>query len=158
MKPTVDSGYSHTQHGTVCLFLYGLAVALLIGAWATQTQQTVFLAFAVGGSAVALIAPAFHHLTVEDCGDALAVYFGPLSLPMFSTSIPYHDIVSVEVGRTLPIEGVGIHRSPRGGWVWNIKGRDCVVVQRRNGVIRIGTDDADNLARFLAAKIGQQAL
>jgi hypothetical protein len=45
----------------------------------------------------------------------------------------------------------------RGGWVWNIWGRDCVVVHWRNGgVFQIGTDDAENLARFLAGKISQR--
>jgi len=148
-----DPGYVHTQKGTVCLFLYGLAIALLIGAWATQGQQTVFLALTVSGIAAALITPAFHHLTVEDAGDALAIHFGPLPLPMFRMIIPYHDILRVEVGETLRSEGLGIHRSPRGGWVWNISGRDCVVVHRQNGVLRIGTDDAANLARFLEGRI-----
>ena len=103
----------------------------------------------------ALLAPAFHHLTVEDAGHMLLVRFGPLPLPMFRTAIPYDDIQSVEVGRTLFVEGWGIHLSPRGGWVWNIWGRDCVVVHRRNGVVRIGTDDADRLARFLDGKIAR---
>lgn len=44
--------------------------------------------------------------------------------------------------------------SIRGGWVWNLWGRDCVVVHLKNGgVLRIGTDDAENLARFLEGKV-----
>jgi hypothetical protein len=37
------------------------------------------------------------------------------------------DIGSVEIGRTLHLDGWGIHMSVRGGWVWNLWGRDCVV-------------------------------
>ena len=42
--------------------------------------------------------------------------------------------------------------SLRGGWVWNIWGRDCVVI-RHSGILRVGTDDAHNLAEFLKGKI-----
>lgn len=156
MTPTADRGYLHTQTAPLCLILYGLAVALLIGAWFTQEQQTVFVALLVGGIVTALLAPAFHHLTVEDNGDALLVRFGPLPLPMFRMSVPYDDIESVKVGRTLVLDGLGIHRSARGGWVWNIWGRDCVVIHRQKGVLRIGTDDAANLARFIEGKIAEQ--
>lgn len=130
-------GYSHTQKGTICLYLYGLAVVLLIAAWPAQGHETVFLALFVSGITLALITPAFHHLIVEDAGDALAVRFGPLPLPKCRMTIPYDDIVRVEVDQTLRSEGVGIHRSPRGGWVWNIRIGDCVVVHRRNDVLRI---------------------
>lgn len=148
--------YSHTQKAPLCLFVYGTAVALLLGAWLAQGQQTVFVALVVGGTVTALLAPAFHHLAVEDQEEALAVRFGPLPLPMFRMMIAYPDIKAVEVGRTLFVEGWGIHLSPRGGWVWNIWGRDCVVVHRHKGVLRIGTDDAPNLARFLEGKIARQ--
>ena len=43
-------GYVHTQKAPLCLFVYGTAAALLIGAWATQGQPTVFLALTVEGS------------------------------------------------------------------------------------------------------------
>jgi hypothetical protein len=150
---TAAPGYSHTQKAP-CLFVYGTALLLLIGAWFTQDQPTVALALTVGGIVTAVLATAFHHLTVVNLGEAMSVRFGPL--PMFRMTIPYNDITSVEVGRTLILDGWGIHYSVRGGWVWNVWGRDCVVVHRRNGVVRIGTDDAPNLARFLEGKIAEQ--
>jgi hypothetical protein len=71
--------------------------------------------------------------------------------------VRYADIEKVEVGRTLILDGWGIHLSFRGGWIWNIWGRDCVVVHWRNGgMFQIGTDDAENLARFLEGKISKQ--
>jgi hypothetical protein len=95
---------------------------------------------------------AFHHLTVVDEGDWLALRFGPLSV--FQRKVRYADIECVEIGRTLFLDGWGIHYSVRGGWVWNLWGRDCVVVHwKQGGELRIGTDDAENLAAFLQARI-----
>ena len=87
----------------------------------------------------------------------LAIRFGPV--PLFRRTVRYADIEKVEVGRTLILDGWGIHYSIRGGWVWNLWGRDCVVVHLKNGgVLRIGTDDAENLACFLEGKISQQGM
>lgn len=105
---------------------------------------------------IALLAPAFHHLTVVDQGERLAIRFGPV--PLFRRTVQYADIEKVEVGRTLFLDGWGIHYSIRGGWVWNLWGRDCVVVHFKNGgVLRIGTDDAPGLSRFLEGKLGQES-
>jgi len=40
--------------------------------------------------------------------------------------------------------------------MWNLWGRDCVVLHLKKGVLRVGTDDAENLARFLEGKITAQ--
>jgi hypothetical protein len=100
------------------------------------------------------VAPAFHHLTVVDVGIGVLIQFGPL--PLFRRTLRYEDIQKVEVRRTLLLDGWGIHPSFRRGWVWNLWGRDCVVVHRRKGVLRIGTDDAKNLAHFLEDKVARQ--
>jgi hypothetical protein len=151
---TTDIGYSHTQKAPLCLILYGSALACVALAWLVGETPGIFIAGGVG-LLVALLAPAFHHLSVVDQGDVLAIRFGPV--PLFRRIVRYADIESVEVGRTLLLDGWGIHYSIRGGWVWNLWGRDCVVVHLKNGgVLRIGTDDAENLACFLEGKIAQQ--
>jgi hypothetical protein len=99
-----------------------------------------------------VVAASFHHLTVEDRGDGLAIRFGPV--PLFCKTVAYNEIKSVETGRTLLLDGWGIHMSIRGGWVWNIWGRDCVVLHLKKGTLRIGTDDAENLAGFIEQRIG----
>ena len=150
---TTNPGYSHTQQAPLCLILYGSALLCFALAWMVGSAPGLYIAVTVG-LLIALLAPAFHHLTVEDQGDRLAVRFGPL--PLFRRSVLYADIETVEVGRTLLLDGWGIHYSLRGGWVWNLWGRGCVVLHLKNGgVLRIGTDDAANLARFLEGKIGQ---
>ena len=142
--------YSHTQTAPLCLILYASALFCLAVGLTIGETPGVYLAVAVGG-VLALLGTAIHHLTVEDRGDRLAVRFGPL--PLMRTAVNYADIGKVEVGRTLLLDGWGVHYSVRGGWVWNLWGRACVVVRLRNGgTLRIGTDDAENLARFLESK------
>jgi hypothetical protein len=152
---TEAPGYSHTQKAPLSLFVYGAAIALFVGAWIARSEFPVPLILAGSGAAMCLLALAFHHLTVVDRGELLAIRFGPL--PLFRRTVRYADIASVEVGRTLILEGWGIHYSIRGGWVWNLWGRRCVVVLLKNGgVLRVGTDDADNLAHFLEAQIAHE--
>jgi hypothetical protein len=153
---TTDLGYCHTQKAPLCLILYASAALCLALAWAVGSPPGNFIAVAVG-AVIVLLAPAFHHLAVVDRGDRLAICFGPV--PLFRRTVRYADIESVEVGRTLILDGWGIHYSIRGGWVWNPWGRDCAVVHLKNGgILRIGTDDAPNLACFLEGKIARQGI
>jgi hypothetical protein len=145
-------GYSHTQTAPLCLLIYALATVFLALGWFVQDAPPIPWLFPPIGLLMLVIAASFHHLTVEDQGDVLSVRFGPI--PLFRKTVQYSDIVSAEVGRTLLLDGLGIHMSIRGGWVWNIWGRDCVVVHFRNGgTLRIGTDDAEILAGFLQSRV-----
>jgi hypothetical protein len=140
--------------GPLCLILYGSALACFVLAWTVGSAPGNRIAVTVG-LLIALLAPAFHYLAVVDEGDRLAIRFGPL--PLFRRTVSYDDIERVEVGRTLLLDGWGIHYSVRGGWVWNLWGRDCVVVRLKSGaVLRVGTDDAPNLARFLEGEVTRQ--
>ena len=151
---TTDStGYSHTQKAPLCLILYGSALACIALAWIVGETPGIYIAGGVS-LLIALLAPAFHHLTVQDQGEVLGIRFGPI--PLFRRTIRYADIQKVEVGRTLILDGWGIHMSIRGGWVWNLWGRDCVVVYLKKGVLRIGTDDAKTLAGFLEVKMSEK--
>ena len=143
--------YSHTQHAPLCLILYGSAVVCI--AVALTTDDVVGTAIGIGvGLFIGLLAPTFHHLTVKDQGEFLDVHFGPV--PLCRKAVRYSEIEDVEVGRTLILDGWGIHMSVRGGWVWNLWGRDCVVVHFKNGgTLRIGTDDAEHLASFLRSRL-----
>jgi hypothetical protein len=155
---TEGSGYWHTQKAPLCLVLCGSALACFVLAGVLPPIPGVpgtIIAAAVG-LLFAMLAPAFHHLTVKDEGDRLTIRFGPLLL--FRRTVQYADIERVEVGRTPLLDGCGgIHYSIRGGWVWNLWGRDCIVVHlKKGGVLRIGTDDSLNLASLVEPKIAQQ--
>ncbi|MEY3458779.1 MAG: hypothetical protein RL215_1936, partial [Planctomycetota bacterium] len=149
---TTTFGYSHTQKAPLCLLVYALAAVFLALGWFVRDAPPIPWLFPPIGLLMLVIAASFHHLTVEDQGDVLSVRFGPI--PLFRTTVKYSDIVSAAVGRTLLLDGWGIHMSVRGGWVWNLWGRDCVVVGfRTSGTLRIGTDDAENLAAFLRSRM-----
>ncbi len=148
-----EHGYEHTQRAPLYLVLYALAFLMLFFAIAFRSDPMVPLVFPWVGLMVLLLAASFHYLRVRDLGESLSIGFGPI--PLFRRTIRYADIVRVETGRTLLLDGWGIHLSIRGGWVWNIWGRSCVVVHFQKGVLRIGSDDAENLCRFLQSRIGQ---
>lgn len=143
--------YHHTQRAPLCLLLYAIAFVMFVVAWVLDDVPPFPYLYPPLGVLILILAASFHYLTVEDLGDRLAIGFGPIRL--FRRSVKYNDVQSVEVGRTTIFDGWGIHLSLRGGWVWNLWGRDCVVVRFKNGgTLRIGTDDAENLARFLDTK------
>ena len=93
----------------------------------------------------------FRSLTVADDGDRLTIRFGPV--PLFRTSIPYADMTGVEAGKSTVIDGWGIHYVPGRGWTYNLWGFGCVVVYRGKTIIRIGSDDVENLVDFLNRRI-----
>ena len=142
--------YWHRQHAPWSWLLYVIAAIVAVSAVLAGGAPAGWIAL-TAGLFTGLLASSFHHLTVEDRGTQLSVKFGPT--PLFSLSIPYSDIVSVEVGRTTLLDGWGIHYSLRGGWVWNVWGRDCVVIHRHRSTLRVGSDDAENLLAFIRSRI-----
>jgi len=144
-------GYDHIQRAPMCLVLYALAMVMFFVAWNGRSDPMIPYFFPWIGILVLLLAASFHHLRVKDLGERLSIGFGPI--PLFRRTVSYVDIARVETGRTLLLDGWGIHMSIRGGWVWNLWGRSCVVVHLKGGVLRIGSDDAENLCRFLESRI-----
>lgn len=142
--------YRHTQKAPLGLMVYAVAIGMFLGAWFTDLQSVSLILMFVG-ALILILGAAFQQLTVEDEADQIAIRFGPF--PLFRKSVRYEDITDVEVGRTTLIEGWGIHMSPRGGLVWNLWGRDCVVLTLQNSVLRVGTDDAENLASFVNSRL-----
>jgi hypothetical protein len=149
------ASYRHTQAGPLCWLLYALGGATLAFAWLSRADLS--LAAILLGSALLmlLLASSFHHLRVEDRGEYLEVAFGPL--PLFRRTVPYANIRSAEPNQTTLLDGLGVHFSLRGGWCWNIWGRDCVLVRLDRSVLRIGTDDPQGLANFLNGKLTDRA-
>jgi hypothetical protein len=133
------------------LLLYAFGAALLTASWFMRPEPVLNIVFSVAGCFMLLLGASFHHLTVEDEGNQLAIRFGPF--PLFRKRIWYDDIREVETGRTTFLDGWGIHWSPWGGLVWNIWGDDCVVLRLKRSTIRVGTDDPDGLVAFLRGRI-----
>jgi hypothetical protein len=153
MTAAISPSYRHTQKGPWWLLLDSAGLLMLVVAWITwrwPTEPIVPVILLASGTMMLLLGACFQDLTVADEGDRLAVRFGPV--PLFARRIRYGDMHGVEPGRTTALDGWGVHYRPGGGWVWNIWGRDCVVI-RHGGTTYVGTDDLENLLRFLQTKL-----
>jgi hypothetical protein len=147
-------GYRHTQQAPLHLILYALAAMLAVVGWLCRDQPPVMFTQWAVAAVVLSVAFMFRHLTVCDEGDCLAVCFGPL--PVFRRRVPYADVTSVEPSRSTLIDGWGVHWIPGRGTTYNLWGFGCVEVVVRGKVLRIGTDDVENLAAFLQSKLRQR--
>ena len=65
-----------------------------------------------------------------------------------------YDVTGIEIGHTRIIDGWGIHYFPGRGWTYNIWGFDCVKLTLGRKIIRVGTDDAEGLAKVIREKTG----
>ena len=143
--------YEHTQHAPLHLLLHVLGAGTLIGGWAGFDETPFVTAILVPvGILFSLLGLMFAHLSVFDEGESLAVKFGPLRL--FGTRVQYAEISSVQAARSKLIDGWGIHKIPGRGWTFNLWGYDCVELIVNGRLLRIGTDDVENLLQFLQSR------
>lgn len=135
------------------MLLQAIAVLLFILAWLVSGQEPPAAATVLATVATFLLGLGFMfgHLHVADTGDRLSVRFGPL--PVFGTMIDYSRITSARRARSHWIDGWGVHWVPNRGWTFNLWGFDCVEIEHKGKVMRIGTDDAANLEQFLRSKM-----
>ena len=143
--------YSKTQKGPIQYLLYGVVAVLLPLAWLNRGEPAVVLVLAGVAVAMILAGLAFGTMTVRDEGDRLAIRYGPL--PIFRRQIPYAAITAVEPGRTSVIDGWGIHYIPFRGMTYNLWGFGCAKLTLGRRVIRIGSEDIDNLVSFIRSRI-----
>ena len=145
------TSYSHTQRGRIHLLLHCLAVLYLAIALMVPQILPLQVIFWSCSAVCALLGFCFESLTVTDCGDKLLVAFG--RLPVFHTSITYSEVTAVTVTQTRFLDGLGIHWMPGRGWTYNIRFGTCIEVQRGNRRIRVGSDDAENLAELIRERM-----
>jgi hypothetical protein len=139
------SGYRHTQTAPRWTLAVVLALALLALSFASN--QIFLTTLIVVAAVFLLLAACFQSLTVEDEGDQLALRYGPL--PLIRKRFAYADMSDIAAARSKAIDGWGIHLLPGRGWTYNLWGYGCVELLYRGEKLRIGTDDAENLCRFL---------
>jgi hypothetical protein len=148
--------YRHTQQGPWYLLLLAIAILQFTLAFMMRNESPplawLFLCVAI---LMLTLMISFFHLTTEDRGTYLSIRFGPL--PLFRKQIPYSEIVSTEISKTSFLDGWGIHYSIRGGWVWNIWGFRCVLIQQPKQKLWIGTDQPERLNEMLLSKIAIQS-
>jgi hypothetical protein len=147
--------YEHTQDGPLYLLICAMASVFLVTAWSFRQQRELAWFMAAAGAMMVLLGGAFRTLSVRDLGDRLLIAFGPI--PLFWRTIAYADMARVERTRTSFLDGWGIHLSLRRGWVWNLWGRDAVLIHRRKGKLCIGTDEPEALLQFLQGRLNESA-
>lgn len=147
--------YKHTQQAPLHWLLHFLGGFTLVGAGLVYTYEPVVAAIMAPMALVFFVLGLmFAQLTIEDEGEWLGVSFGPL--PLFGTRIQYVDISAVHARRSSWIDGWGIHWIPYRGWTFNLWGFDCVELVVGGRLLRIGTDDVENLTTFLQSRLGNQ--
>lgn len=141
--------YRHTQPGYVTataglaglLITYGSAIAEEGG----LTALSLALMGGFGG-----ITALFASLTTEVTDQEFRFYFGP---GFWTHTFSLDKIRSVEVVRNPIWYGWGIRYTPS-GWLYNVSGRSAVEVDLRSkGVIRVGTDEPEQLAQALTRRV-----
>jgi hypothetical protein len=142
--------YYHKQFFPLCVlpYLIGLSCFFMACLFRNGPAPVPFL-LSFNGLLFSLIGAFRHHMTVVDEGDQLAVSFGPLTT--LKKRVRYDKIKAVELAKISFRDGSGINLSLRGGLACNPSARDCVVIRLKNGfirIIRIGTNDAENLVHF----------
>ena len=147
--------YQHTQRSPLHLLLYLPAIFMFIAAWQIRATTPPSMTLIVVGLLLFLLSLSFQTLTVTAQQDHLDVRYGPLNL--FGTRIVYRDITDIQQGKTSLIDGWGIHFIPFRGWTLNLWGFDCARIARGDKVIRIGTDDAENLVRVIREKMASES-
>lgn len=153
MRRVTAMNYEHTQKSPLHFLLYGVALTMAGAALFIIAPQEMTAAFVLLFCAflVLISALSFGYLRVVDHGDRLTIRYGPL--PLFRKSFPYAAMTAVEPGRSSIIDGWGIHYVPFRGWTYNLWGFDCVKITMGQKLVRIGSDDVENLTAFLRGKI-----
>lgn len=141
--------YEHTQHGPLSAILATVAFA-----WTVRAHAPVCVIVSISVMILLVLAGVFHQLTIRDAGEWLDVRFGPL--PGFSRQIYYADITHVERSRSSWIDGWGVHSLPGRGTTWNLWGFDCVKLTVHDKTLRLGSDNADGLAKFLQERAAKR--
>ena len=147
--------YENTQRGGWHWLLVALAAVAMTVAWANRSLPNLPIVLSATGVLFLVLSWTFGTLTIRDEGQWLAIRFGPL--PLFFKRIRYADITSVEPGRTSIIDGWGMHYILGRGWTYNLWGFGCAKLTLGKKVIRVGSDDVDNLVAFLQSKIADNA-
>jgi hypothetical protein len=143
--------YAHTQSGWPIRIACGIAALGLVATGALPMDNgPPRFAMIAAALVTAVIGLLWSRMTVRIERERLHWSFGA-GWPRFSVALA--DIAAVDAVRTTFLEGWGVHRTRR-GWLYNIAGRDAVLVKRRDGTsFMLGTDEPRRLRSALERAI-----
>ena len=143
--------YSHTQFGWMTTIALVGAMAAFNAAWdklgpASPGKGTLEFVMTLLGLMLLL----FGWLTVKVDNEAVTARFG---IGLICKKIRISDIQSAIQVRNKWYYGWGMRMGPW-GWMYNVSGLDAVEITMKNGgKFRVGTDEAEALARAIKQKI-----
>jgi hypothetical protein len=140
--------YHHSQPGTaIFATCAAVAAAGAVLAWQITGQPAPLIAMLIVLGGTCLI---FHSLTVEIEDNELRWYFGP---GLWTYRLMLDEISSVKIVRNHWWNGFGIRKAPN-FTLYNVSGLEAVELKLKSGEIRrIGTDDPNELAAALSARL-----
>lgn len=141
--------YAHTQRSPLMAAFLGIsALAAVVPVLFYPDTLPLGAKVTVGAAAVVMMlcALAFSSLTITVDDQRLAWRYGP---GVLKRSVPLAEVTAVERTQTSFVEGWGIHLTMR-GWLYNVSGRDAVLVTLRPGrTFMLGTDEPEALMRAI---------
>ena len=143
--------YSHTQRAILLPIIITISAILnTFIAIEKYNENRYWLLFIVLVLFLVILMIFTSSLTIRDSGNNLQVFFGPI--PILIKSIPYADIVAVELDHSTIFSFWGFG-SWQTGYLWNNGTIDCVKITFGKKSCIIGTDDPEGLRAFLMTKI-----
>jgi hypothetical protein len=142
--------YEHTQRSIPILLVLclGAAGTLLTLQFRDARALPLGLRLTVAAGALAMVGSGvvFSSLTIMVDDGWLGWHFG---LGLSRKTVPLADVVSAEATTTTWMEGRGIRYTAR-GWLYNVAGRQAVLVAMRDGKrFMLGTDEPDALVQAI---------
>jgi hypothetical protein len=139
----MKASYNHTQFSVFFTTVFGITLLFVL-----------FLMLATGFSFITVLLfiffvaclVTFTTLTVQVDANQVTLYFG-IGRPR--KALPREVIQNLRVVQNSPLLGWGIHWFPS-GWIYNVGGFEAVEIEMRDGRrLRIGSDEADDLAKAI---------
>ena len=141
--------YKHTQIGWLTLILLGIGILLTGYSGILYSNWITLSVFGVLVICIIL----FASLTVIVNNNSIEIKFGS---GLIRKKFRFEEIESYTVVKNHWWYGWGIRKIPK-GWLFNVSGLDAVELLMRNGkVYRIGTDDPQELSKFIQKKLNKE--
>lgn len=149
--------YSHTQTGWFTLLALAAVILMVVSIFLSSGEMGIGLLLLLGFAmaTVAVCGVIFSSLTATVTRETLGWHFGP-GWPRWSIAID--EIAGVARVRPAWWWGWGIRWTPS-GWLYNVSGRNAVIVHRRDGSsVLIGTDEPHELAVAIQKAMAERGL
>lgn len=142
--------YEHRQQSRLMMMLLLMVavmpIAILLGEGRRLLPFGARITMAAAAAAIVGCALVFSSITVRVASGRLAWFFGP---GVLRKEVALDAVAEVTPTTTTFLDGWGVHYTRR-GWLYNVAGRDAVLVTMRDGKrFLLGTDEPQVLAQAI---------